>query len=127
MYEDLFICQIKEDGQLITAFGEKSTSIVRWREMNPNSFEPVQKISEHKSEITSIIQLLDRRIATSSRDHTIRLYKFNDNKRPELVISEVISDFAHGIFNLIQLRDGRIGGSTSDLKIVLWRNRNDMY
>ena len=95
--------------------------------MNPNSFEPVQKISEHKSEITSIIQLLDRRIATSSRDHTIRLYKFNDNKRPELVLSEVISDFDHGIFNLIQLRDGRIGGSTSDLKIVLWRNRNDMY
>ena len=126
-YPIKIICQIKEDGQLITAFGEKSTSIVRWREMNPNSFEPVQKISEHKSEITSIIQLLDRRIATSSRDHTIRLYKFNDNKRPELVLSEVISDFDHGIFNLIQLRDGRIGGSTSDLKIVLWRNRNDMY
>ena len=29
--------------------------------------------------------------------------------------------------SLLLLKDGRIAGTSSDKKIILWRNRNDMY
>ena len=115
------ICQILPDGQLIT--GGDAKSMIRWKEVN-GKFQPIQKMQGHEGAVSAIIQLFDMRIASSSRDRTVRLWEWkNDN----FVISEIIRDYEHGIFNLIQLKDGRIAGTSSDKKIILWRNRNDMY
>ena len=115
------ICQILQEGQLIT--GGEGKSMIRWKEVN-GKFQPVQKLQGHEGAVSSIIQLFDMRIASSSRDRTVRLWEW---KNDTFVISEIIRDYEHGIFNLIQLKDGRIAGSSSDKKIILWRNRNDMY
>ena len=84
----------------------------------------MQKLTGHEGAISAIIQLYDMRIASASRDRTVRLWEW---KNDSFIISEIIRDYEHGIFNLIQLKDGRIAGTSSDKKIILWRNRNDMY
>lgn len=117
----LTICQILQEGQLIT--GGDGKSMVRWKEVK-DKFQPMQKLTGHEGAISAIIQLYDMRIASASRDRTVRLWEW---KNDSFIISEIIRDYEHGIFNLIQLKDGRIAGTSSDKKIILWRNRNDMY
>ena len=117
----LTICQILQEGQLIT--GGDGKSMVRWKEVK-DKFQPMQKLTGHDGAISAIIQLYDMRIASASRDRTVRLWEW---KNDSFIISEIIRDYEHGIFNLIQLKDGRIAGTSSDKKIILWRNRNDMY
>ena len=37
--------------------------------------------------------------------------------------SDEVLHFDHGLYDLIQLKDGRLAASSTDKKIVIWKNR----
>ena len=102
--------------------------IIIWKPTNDN-FSYSQTLRGHQSDINSIIELIDGRIASSSKDRTIRIWKFttNLNGNSYFVENEVLSDYSHGLYCLIQLRDGRLCANSSDNAIIFWRNRSGNY
>ena len=103
----------------------KDNDILVWK---PNDFDGYfysLTISGHKSDVNSIIQLMDGRIASSSKDRSIRIWKcVNQGKDVNFEIEEILEDYPHGLYCLIQLNDGRLCSSTSDNSLVLWRSGN---
>ena len=99
-----------------------------WKPLN-DSFSFVQTLRGHQSDINTIIQLQDGRIASASKDRTIRIWKMetNINGNNVYIEDEVLSDYGHGMYCLIQLSDGRLCSTSSDNAIVIWRNRTEDY
>ena len=114
--------------------GMKNFIIYLWK---PNSSEYntfytcIQTLHGHNAEITSIIELNDDRIISSSRDRTLRIWKtakldYNLSFEEHYISEEVLTSTEHGIINLIKLKDGRLCGSlSSNFSLVLWRNRKE--
>ena len=116
-------CQLK-NGQLLISC--ESKLIVRWKDIYQNKqYSPVQKVERHHAAVLSIVQCKDSRVATSSRDHRIIIWKVED--KGTIVPVETISDSDHGVYNLIQLSDGRLCGVVSKKEVLIWRNRNNAY
>ena len=99
-----------------------------WKPLN-DSFSFIQTLRGHQSDINTIIQLQDGRIASASKDRTIRIWKMetNINGNNVYIEDEVLSDYGHGMYCLIQLSDGRLCSTSSDNAIVIWRNRTEDY
>ena len=63
------------------------------------------------------------------KDRTIRIWKSfikedkNNNKIINFRIDEILSEFKHLIYGLIQLTDGRLFSSSSNFSIVVWRDK----
>lgn len=100
-------------------------NILLWKPNDLESYYHKQSIKGHIAEINSIIELVDGRLATASKDRTIRLWKaFFDNKNElQYMENEVLSEYSHGMYCLLQLKDGRLCSTASDNSIVIWRNR----
>ena len=87
-------------------------------------------INAHEADINSIILLRDGRFASSSKDHTIKIWRIyferGDNKF-NYVLSQNIKEYKHGLYNLIQLNDNRIVSTTSDNLLVFWNNVDGIF
>ena len=82
-------------------------------------------VSGHKSDVNNIIELIDGRIASTSKDRSVRIWKcLNDGNVINFEIEEILEDYPHGLYCIIQLNDGRLCTSTSDNSLVLWRSGN---
>ena len=125
------MCELKNH-YLISGGADKGQKqdhhIIIWKPTNDN-FSYSQTLRGHQSDINSIIELIDGRIASSSKDRTIRIWKFTTNLHGNsyFVESEILSDYSHGIYCLIQLKDGRLCASSSDNAIIFWRSRSEYY
>ena len=99
-----------------------------WKPLN-DSFSFIQTLRGHQSDINTIIQLQDGRIASASKDRTIRIWKMESNVNGNNIFieDEVLSDYGHGMYCLIQLSDGRLCSTSSDNAIIIWRNRTEDY
>ena len=98
------------------------------------NFDLFQVLRGHESDVNCIIQLEDDRIASASKDRTIRIWKIDNNNnnveenaKKFYILEEVLTDYPHGMYVLIQLKDGRLISSSSDNALILWRNRNGYY
>ena len=117
-------------GYLLSGSGEmgkkKESIIIVWRPNDLDGFYYVQSLHGHKSDINGLIELKDGRIASSSKDRTIRLWKrFNtvDKNNHNVInfeVNEILSEYQHGIYGLIQLKDGRILSSASDFALIVF-------
>ena len=93
-----------------------------------DGFYYVQSLHGHKSDINGLIELKDGRIASSSKDRTIRIWKsFNtvDKNNHNVInfeVNEILSEYPHGIYGLIQLDDGRIVSSTNEFSLIVWKD-----
>ena len=103
----------------------KDNNILVWK---PNEFDGYfysLTVSGHKSDVNNIIELIDGRIASTSKDRSVRIWKcLNDGNVINFEIEEILEDYPHGLYCIIQLNDGRLCTSTSDNSLVLWRSGN---
>ena len=102
----------------------------KWvRNRNLNGYFYVQTLSGHLSDINDLILLKDGRVASSSKDRTIRIWKSfikeekNNQKVMQFQIDEILSEFKHGIYGIIQLNDGRLFSSSSEFSLGVWKDR----
>ena len=105
--------------------------IVVWRTVE-NKYICSQVLRDHNSGINSIIQLRDGNFASSSVDHTVKIWKPKKEKSDNIEYEkyELVYDlrqYEHGIHKLIQLKDDRLCATTSKNQIVFWRNRSGSY
>lgn len=109
---------------------KKEHYIVVWRPEN-EKYICSQILKNHKGSLTSIIQLRDGNFASSSIDHTVKIWKpVKDEKdfhQDVYTLLYDLTDYTHGIHMLIQLKDDRLCATSSTNQIVLWRNRSGLY
>ncbi|MCQ2820426.1 MAG: hypothetical protein MJ252_24440 [archaeon] len=115
------LCQLT-NGQIMS--GGEGSSLLRWAEID-GVYQVVQKLNAHQSDVSCIIELGDGRLASSSKDRTIKIWKIRENSWFEL--AESLCQYEHGMYSLIKLKDGRICSVSSDCSLVFWRDRVDSY
>ena len=110
-------------------YEEKEELIFHIREFGDDP-EDYETLKGHIGNITCVIQLRDTNFASSSVDHTIKIWKGKKEEKDKTFNYEMaydIRDFSHGIYKLIQLEDDRLCGTSSTNQIVFWRNRSGSY
>lgn len=118
------ILQLKSGDLIMTI--KKSGSLLRWKKKG-KEFEARQRIKGSSAEVTAVTELRDARIATSSKDGMVRLFKFSGKDEPGYILEYTVEEYVSEIYNLKQLKDGRLCATGNDLRLVYWRSRNDMY
>lgn len=124
--EDLIktICQLK-DGKL--AIAGNSCYLYIWEENEVDVFSIKQKRKKaHDAPINAIVELNNGSLASASIDRRIHIWKKNIVTR-KYEISETINQYSHGIYSLIQLKDGRLCTAISTHNIVFYKDRSDYY
>ena len=107
----------------------KDKSIIVWRSDKDNSYIYSQTLKGHNGNITCLIQLRDGNFASSSIDHTIKIWKEKKVENCDYFSYEMAYnlEYPHGIYKLIQLEDDRICATSSTFQILFWRNRSGSY
>ena len=107
----------------------KDKSIIVWRSDKDNSYIYSQTLKGHNGNITCLIQLRDGNFASSSIDHTIKIWKEKKVENCDYFSYEMAYnlEYPHGIYKLIQLEDDRICATSSTFQILFWRNRSGFY
>ena len=119
------MCELK-NGYLFTG-GAKANNkndhyIIVWKPDEENGYNHHQTLSGHKSDISDIIQLKDGRIASSSKDRTLIIWKaIIENESIKYVQDEILTEYPHGMYGLLELSDNRICTVTSNNSIISWR------
>ena len=84
----------------------------------------------HESDINSILLLRDGRLASSSKDRTIKIWKIDRKKadnKIKFILHQNLKEFNHGLYKLIQMEDDRIVSTSSDNLLVFWNNTNSIF
>ena len=73
--------------------------------------------------------LRDGRMASSSKDHSIKIWGVNKHKKRidskvEFIIEQCLKQYDHGLYNMIQLEDDSIVATSSDNRLVFWNHPN---
>ena len=114
-------------------FGENNLdhNIYIWKP-KAKGFELEQVIIEaHQHDVNYIILLRDGRIASSSKDHTIKIWALNKyqkriDSKIEFVVQQTLNEYNHGLYKMIQLEDDTIVANSSDNRLVFW-NHPDIF
>ena len=122
-----------KNGYLLSGAGDagkkKDNNILVWKPNELDGFFYVQTLKGHLADVNGLIELKDGRVASSSKDRTIRIWKCfekedkNNQKVIQFQIDEILSEYKHGIYGIIQLNDGRIFSSSSESSLVIWKDR----
>lgn len=110
----------------------KDFHIVIWKQSG-KTYKCSQILKGHDADVNSVIELRDQCIASASSDHKIKIWKEKlverEGKPPCLMYEmvEELTEYVHGMFKLIQLKDDRLCTSSSDGSIILWKNRTGTY
>jgi WD40 repeat protein len=96
-----------------------------------NKYDLIQTIfNAHGADINSIILLRDGKIASSSRDRTVKIWEVSksiDDNKIQIVISQELNHYGHGLYRLVQLKDDRLVVSSTDNNLVFWRNGDSVF
>ena len=113
-------------------FGKKiDHNIYIWKPKD-KGFELEQVIiNAHQEDVNYIILLRDGKMASSSPDRTIKIWGVNKNKNTidnkiEFVMEQLLNEYNHGLYKMIQLEDDTIVANSSDNRLVLW-NHPDIF
>ena len=108
-----------------TDINKKTNNIYFWRELEDRYINGQTILNAHDSDINSLIILRDGRLASASKDRTIKIWTIKlpiIDTNVEYVLEQTLNDYSHGLYKLIQLKDDRIVASTSENNLVFWRN-----
>ena len=118
------IIQLTSEDLMMTM--QKSRSLLWWKKAG-QQFIATQRISGHTAEVTAVTECRDKRIATSCKDKMVRLFRYSGNDQTGYVLDLIVEEYVRGIYNLKQLKDGKLWATETDKRLVNWRSRNDMY
>ena len=107
----------------------KDRNIIVWR-TEDNKYLYSETLKGHTADINSVIQLRDGNFASSSSDHTVKIWKPSKKEGKDYFNYEMAYDlreYQHGIHKLIQLKDDRLCATSSKNQIIFWRNRSGTY
>ena len=127
------LCRINQD-YFVSGGGDTKNkldhNIYIWKPFN-NKYKMSQILKNaHLSEVNSIILLRDGRFASSSKDHTIKIWSIdrtNIDNQINYVLSQCLNQYNHGLYKLAQLPDDRIVSSTSNHELIIWINTDDIF
>jgi len=127
------MCRINQD-YFVSGGGDTKKkldhNIYIWKPFN-NKYKMSQILKNaHLSEVNSIILLRDGRFASSSKDHTIKIWSIdrtNIDNQINYVLSQCLNQYNHGLYKLVQLPDDRIVSSTSNHELIIWINTDDIF
>jgi len=127
------LCRINQD-YFVSGGGDTKNkldhNIYIWKPFN-NKYKISQILKNaHLSEVNSIILLRDGRFASSSKDHTIKIWSIdrtNIDNQINYVLSQCLNQYNHGLYKLAQLPDDRIVSSTSNHELIIWINTDDIF
>ena len=127
------LCRINQD-YFVSGGGDTKKkldhNIYIWKPFN-NKYKISQILKNaHLSEVNSIILLRDGRFASSSKDHTIKIWSIdrtNIDNQINYVLSQCLNQYNHGLYKLAQLPDDRIVSSTSNHELIIWINTDDIF
>ena len=127
------LCRINQD-YFVSGGGDTKKkldhNIYIWKPFN-NKYKMSQILKNaHLSEVNSIILLRDGRFASSSKDHTIKIWSIdrtNIDNQINYVLSQCLNQYNHGLYKLAQLPDDRIVSSTSNHELIIWINTDDIF
>ena len=104
-------------------------NIYIWKPTN-TGFDIGQVINDaHLANVNCLILLRDGSMASSSTDRTIKIwginkFKIKSNNKVEFVLQQVLKEYKHGLYKMIQLEDDSIVASSSDNFLVFWNHPN---
>ena len=127
------LCRINQD-YFVSGGGDTKNkldhNIYIWKPFN-NKYKISQILKNaHLSEVNSIILLRDGKFASSSKDHTIKIWSIdrtNIDNQINYVLSQCLNQYNHGLYKLAQLPDDRIVSSTSNHELIIWINTDDIF
>lgn len=130
-------CMIQlTNGCLVSGGGSnqnaKDHHIIVWKQ-DGKSYKTSQILDGHDADINSVCQLRDESIASASSDHTIKIWKQKlvrqEGKKPYLMyeLAENLTEYNHGLYKIILLKDDRLCSTSSDGSIILWKSRSGTY
>lgn len=127
------MCKLN-NGYFISGGGDTKTktdhNIYLWAP-GTNKYNLIQTVvNAHGADVYSIILLRDGKIASASRDRTVKIWEIskpiNDNKI-QIVINQELNHYGHGLYKLVQLKDDRLVVSSTDNNLVFWRNGDSVF
>ena len=95
-----------------------------------NGFDIAQTLTvAHHADVNCLILLRDGRMASSSKDRTIKIWGINKskiklNEKVEYTLQQTLNEYKHGLYKMIQLEDDSIVASSSDNYFVFWNHPN---
>ena len=127
------MCKLN-NGYFISGGGDtkitKDHNIYLWAPRN-NKYNLIQTIfNAHGAEVNSIILLRNGKIASASRDRTVKIWEISkpiNNNKINIVINQELNHYGHGLYKLIQLKDDRLVVSSTDNNLVFWRNGDSVF
>ena len=96
-----------------------------WSKKKENeSYELTITLSEHKSSVTSIVQLSDERLITGSKDKTIIIWNISENS---FKYSQIISEHTKAVYSLCLLTGVNFASGGEDQTIRIWEEKDNLF
>ena len=127
------ICKLN-NGYFLSGGGDTKTkkdhNIYIWAP-GIKKYDLIQTVfNAHGADVNDIILLYDGKIASSSRDRTVKIWQILkpiNNNKIKIVLNQELNHYGHGLYKLVQLKDGRIVVSSTDNNLVFWRNSDGVF
>ena len=119
----LCLYQLKDLRIILTTKTEGTIKI--WNQIkDTKSYKLTITLSEHKSSVTSLIQLPDERLLTGSKDKTIIVWELSENS---FKCSQILTDHTDAIYCLCQLTGIRFASGGDDKTIRIWEEEKGLF
>ena len=102
---------------------KKDHNIIVWKPEG-KFFVLSQILKDHEADINGVIELRKGGFASSSRDRTIRIFNniMNTENKVVYFCTKKVDHYAHGLYQLVQLKDDRLCSTATDNNLIIWRD-----
>lgn len=100
-------------------------NIYIWKEFGGQYTSSQKILNAHDADINSLILLRDGRIASASKDRSIRIWRIKkpiEDTQITYILEQELNHYQHGLYKLIQLIDDRFAVTSTDNNIVIFKN-----
>ena len=124
MVGDILCLYELKDSRIISTIKTSGAMKIWTKKKDVESYELKITLSEHKSSVTSLIQLVDERLITGSKDKTIIVWDVSENA---FKCIQIISDHTDGIYSLCPLIGVCFASGSDDKTIRIWEEEKGLF
>ena len=120
------LCLFELTDKRIISTIKSSGAMKIWRPKKDNEslYELTFTLSEHKSSVTSLVQLSDERLITGSKDKTIIIWSISDNS---FKCKQIITEHTQAIYCLCLLTGVNFASGSEDKTIRIWEEKDGIF